>query len=135
MQYSDELIKQELTRYNTSNQPGDVSDDEVQRWKATFINLDNERIEEAFNYIHGRSWYWRKLMQSIDMPSNSKVEDVLNIAVPYPEFEIGIQVAMRQMGKPIEDKIEILEDSKIEEIKESESEKPKIKKVKKAVRK
>jgi hypothetical protein len=118
MQYSDELIKQELKRYAITNSP-DISEDEIARWKETFVDLDNEKIQSALEYIHGRSWYWRKLMQSADMPANSKVDEVMTqieaLKVLHSEFEIGIQIAMRLLGKPIEgSKIQRLKDSNIE---------------------
>ncbi len=115
MQYSDELIQQELKRYSISNTP-DISEDEIARWKETFVALANEKIQESLEYIHGRSWYWRKLMQSADMPANSKVDEVMTqieeLRVFHPEFEIGIQVAMRRFGKPIMDSV--VEEIKIE---------------------
>lgn len=127
MQYSDELIKQELTRYNTSNTPGPVEDSEIERWKETFVDLDNEKMIAALEYIHGRSWYWNKLMASIDMPSFSTVDEVITqiepIKVFHPEFEIGIQIAMRMLGKPIEEKIEESE-SEDTKIKYSENQEP-----------
>ena len=42
-------------------------------------------------------------MQSIDKPTESNPENVLASMVNFPVFEIGIQVAMRMLGKPIEE--------------------------------
>jgi len=138
MQYSDELIKQELTRYNTSNQPGKVSDDEVVRWKETFVNLDGRDVRVYFAYIHGRSWYWRKLMQSADNPANTTVDEAVEQFEAFkrlhPEVEIGIQVAMRQMGKPIEEPkaVEVVTEIQVEKIEKLEPEhKPKRRRKKK----
>lgn len=106
--YSEEVIKQELKRYDVTNSP-DVSDDEVARWKESFVNLYDKTVEYALEYLYGRSWFWGKLMQSIGMLRDTKPEDVLASRVNTPEFEIGIQVAMRMLGKPIEEAKTIIE--------------------------
>ncbi len=106
--YSDEIIKQELKRYAVTNSP-DVSDDEVARWKETFVNLDYEKNETALKYLFGRSWFWGKLMQSLSLPENCEWQKVPSYKLDTLEFEIGIQVAMRMLGKPIQEAKAVIE--------------------------
>ena len=137
MQYSDELIKQELERYRIDQQP--VDDAEVAGCKDGFVNLDEGEIWEALEYISGRSWYWHRLMFSADIFPDATVDEVMApidaIRIFHPEFEIGIQIAMRQLGKPIRDSsILRLEDSKIRIEPEPVKTKPKQKKLKAKLR-
>lgn len=131
MQYSDELIQQELNRYSITNSL-DISENEI-KWKDTFVSLDNEKVKKALEYVKGRSWYWNRLMQSIEMSQTSTVDEVMKqietLRILPPEFEIGIQVAMRMLGNPIKDpkkieKVKEIENKKIEATKSVEQSKP-----------
>jgi len=109
--YSDEIIRQELIRYSVTDSP--VSDNELARWKASFVNINSDNFSEILAYAHGRSYFWSRLTQSIDMPEESTVDEVMTqieaLRVFQPQFEIGIQIAMRMLGKPIEEAKHIIE--------------------------
>ena len=100
MSYTDELIRQELERYWVSLEP--ITEKDIEDFRANMINLTEDKARIALKYIFGRSWYWFRLMRSLDLPVITRPEK-LNIPVllNYSVFEIGILVTMRQLGNPI----------------------------------
>jgi len=93
MQYSDELIKQELERYKTDDKP--VSDDEVKLIKEGIEN-NAVTVNELLRFVYGRSWYWSRLMESIGLPAKTIPDelDIDHIVSTNPQFEIGFNIAI-----------------------------------------
>jgi hypothetical protein len=111
--FSDELIRLEIERYRPTQEV--LTEQDVADFKDSVVDITEERARMALEYLKGRSWFWRKLMACLDMPEDT-TPDELNVVqlLGNPNFEIGVLVAMRQLGKPVMDtKIGRLEDSKI----------------------
>jgi hypothetical protein len=93
MSYTNELIKQELERYNASDIP--VNDEEVKFFKEHIPSDSIETFRDMLVYVHGRSWYWSRLMSSLDLSDFATPE---NIDVEYlmqePLFVVGLHIAM-----------------------------------------
>jgi hypothetical protein len=96
MSYTNELIKQELERYNASDIP--VNDEEIKFFKENVPEGTIETFRDMLVYVHGRSWYWSRLMGSMGLSDTMKPE---NIDVEYlmqePIFIVGLHVAMYRL--------------------------------------
>lgn len=98
--FSDELICLEIQRYRPTPEP--VTELEVEECKSSFVNLTEEQARVALEYLKGRSYYWSRLMYCLDMHDDTKPDELdVSRLLGNPNFEIGIMVAMRQLGKPI----------------------------------
>jgi hypothetical protein len=93
MSYTDELIKQALERYNASDIP--VNDEEIKFFIENVPEATNEIFKDMLVYVHGRSWYWSRLMGSVGLPETMKPENVdIEYLMQQPAFVVGLHVAM-----------------------------------------
>jgi hypothetical protein len=98
MLYTNELIRQELERYNANDTP--ISDDEVTFFKDHVSSDSIETIKDMLIYIHGRSWYWSRLMNSVGFPESMTPENLDNTIeglMQRPHFVVGLHVAIYRL--------------------------------------
>lgn len=109
MSYTDELIRQELERYKTDDIP--INDDEVGFFKKHVQPDTIETFKEMLIYVHGRSWYWSRLMKSVNFLETMTPENIDSIIEELrhkPLFALSLHVAMYKLcGFKIEVKEEI----------------------------